>query len=419
MPIHTLCALSAGLCIAAELSSNPNPEWDSEWAAAESWVLRDHVLLTSREVYLKAGESYFDTTGTRVVFQATPVPPEGELPDEHYGMYVAEVIRTSDGGIAALEPATLVSEPGSANTCGWFHPDGSGALLFGTTTVPPAADQRSGYQRGTSRYVWQFPREMEIVVRTPDATSPDGYGPAEAMFERDGYDAEGSWSPNGRFVLYTRVRADVAPEAASDDGDLWIYDAREDTHTPLVIEPGYDGGPFFDPTGTRICYRSDRRGDKLLQVMVADLVFDDAGRVTGIENEQKLTNNAHVNWAPFFDPTGAFLVYATSEIGHANYEVFAVASRQMADGELPPRVRITEARGFDGLPVFTPEGDWMMWTAQRGPTAEGEGRPSSQLWAARFDWDAFRSRYAALVAQAERAAREQSLEDAFDSYVPE
>ncbi|MEM7628449.1 MAG: hypothetical protein AAF356_03400 [Planctomycetota bacterium] len=427
MPTHTLCALSAVLLVnpAGDPASDPlsNAAWDSAWPAAEAWVLRDHVQLTSRDVYLKAGESYFDPAGSRIVFQGIPVPPPGEAPGEHYGMYVAEVIMNDRGDIEALTPATLVSAPGSANTCGWFHPDGSGTLLFGTTTRPPALDQRSGYQRGTSRYVWQFPREMDIVVRTPDADAPDGYGPAEPMFERYGYDAEASWSPDGRFVLYTRVRAGIRPEEASDDGDLWIYDTREDAHTALVVAPGYDGGAFFDPAGERICYRSDRRGDKLLQVMVADLVFDSAGRVTGIADETKLTDNQHVNWAPFFDPTGEYLVYATSEIGHANYEVFAVRSRPLrlpsGTSILPPRVRITEARGFDGLPVFTPDGSWMMWTAQRGAMAPGEGRPSSQLWAARFDWEAFNARYAQLVRRTEAAERDRELEEGFEAYTPE
>ena len=46
-------------------------------------------------------------------------------------------------------------------------------------------------------------------------------------------------------------------------------------------------------------------------------------------------------------------------------------------------VRITNANGFDGLPVFNPEGSMMMWTAQRGQDRNNEGRPSSQLWLAK------------------------------------
>ena len=67
-----------------------------------------------------------------------------------------------------------------------------------------------------------------------------------------------------------------------------------------------------------------------------------------------------------------------------------------ATGDNPPaeraNVRITNARGFDGLPVFTPDAEWMMWTAQRGAMVAGETRPSSQLWAARIDLNAVKAR---------------------------
>ena len=43
------------------------------------------------------------------------------------------------------------------------------------------------------------------------------------------------------------------------------------------------------------------------------------------------------------------------------------------------------------LPVFSPDGKYLMWTAQRGPMAEGEERPSSQTWIADVNADAIRS----------------------------
>jgi len=62
---------------------------------------------------------------------------------------------------------------------------------------------------------------------------------------------------------------------------------------------GYDGGPFFVPDGKRIVYRSDRKGNDLLQIFVADLKFDAKGDITGITNERQLTDDANVNWGPY------------------------------------------------------------------------------------------------------------------------
>ncbi len=404
-----------------------NPEWDADWPRAEAWCLAEHVQLTSADDFLKAGESYFSPDGRMVIFQGAPRPGPGENADQHYGMYVAPVIRDEQGAIVGLGKHTLLSEPGSANTCGWFHPTDfvpgeSYTVLFGTTTTPPDEEAASGYQRGTSRYTWQFPNEMEIVVKRISAAAlwlgeADGSGRisrgtmqtvATPLWTRDGYDAEASWSPDGRHIIYTRLLP------GSADGDLWIYDTATKTHTELVAEEGYDGGPFFSPDGRRICYRSDRRGDNLLQVFVADLAFDAEGRVTGIERETAITDNDHVNWAPFFTPDGSVLFYATSEVSHANYEVFATTATGDRAPDERPRVRITEARGFDGLPTFTPDGSWMMWTAQRGPTLGGEARPSSQLWAARIDLDAVRDR----LAERQREIDERALEDGFEAFTP-
>lgn len=427
-PTLSALVVLCGSAFANPPAPSPNPAWDPDWPARESWCLTDHVQLTSEVAYLKAGESYFSPDGNMIIYQATPRPADGTAPEKHYGMYVAPVARDADGNITGLGEPLLVSNPGSSNTCGWFHPTEftprtAYTVLFGTTTTPPNEEAASGYQRGTSRYTWQFPNEMEIVIERlahasvameqiggDETVRGAGWTQSEpeVMWSRDGYDAEASWSPDGRFVLYTRL----AP--GSDDGDLWIFDTTTQTHTELVAKPGYDGGPFFSPDGKRICYRSDRRGDKNLQLFVSDLAFDASGAVTGVAREIAITDNEHVNWCPFFTPDGSTLFYATSEVTHANYEVFAVD----ATGDHAPadraRVRITDARGFDGLPVFTPDGQWMMWTAQRGAQVTGEDRPSSQLWAARVDLEAVQKR----LSKVKRDIADRKLEAEFEERMP-
>jgi Tol biopolymer transport system component len=170
-------------------------------------------------------------------------------------------------------------------------------------------------------------------------------------------------------------------DPATDDGDLFAYIPATGELRPLVVAPGYDGGPFFSPDGRYICYRSDRAQNNLLQLYVSELSFDADGLPNGIVREIELTHNEHVNWAPFWHPSGAYLVYATSEVSHRNYEVFAIPFDAHSI-RIPDPVRITHADGFDGLPVFSPDGRHMMWTAQRGADRANNGRPSSQLWIA-------------------------------------
>ena len=441
--------LASGTALAQPDAKSPPPAWqgqsDAE-KAAEGVLLTDHMQITSRDEFVKAGEAYFDhqTPPRWVVFQAVPVPKEGKEVDPFYAMYVAR-LKYEGGKIVGTEPAIKISPDGSANTCGWFHPQKPFTILFGSTMVTPASREKPGFRVGTRNYVWQFPDEMEVVERSVSQIEKDVLTPGElgeqlrgyralleqkmpaidnllldgrsrqhvieikqfeaeaddkfplaraiknwtgakTVFEKPKYGAECSYSKDGRFILYAQVREELT--RGKDDADIWVYDTQNGKHHALITADGYDGGPFFSPDNTRICYRSDRKGDDKLQLFVADLKIED-GVPVGIERETQITANDHVNWAPFWHPSGAYLIYGTSEISHGNYEVFAV--QVPARGTPPNQVdpaklghrRITNAPGADVLPVFCDDGSWMMWTAQRGPMVAGEGKPSSQVWVAR------------------------------------
>lgn len=370
----------------------------------ERGYLKDPVQITFRDRFAKAGESYFSPDGKWVIFQATDAPKPGEEVGQFYAMYVAKIVWT-DGRPTGLEKLELLNPVGSANTCGWFHPSEPGRVIFGSTLTAPKAEATSGYQRGTSRYRWAFPDEMDVTTRVVrgvlaergvDAATIDSLSETVPVFTRERYDAECSFDPTGRFILYSHM--EPAKEGQKPDANIYVYDTKTEKHTALVVEPGYDGGPFFSPDGKSICYRSDRAGNDLLQIYVADLKFesDESGVQVpvGVTREFQLTENEHVNWAPYWHPSGKFLVYASSESGHSNYEVFAIAvDRDLMNAagagyyvKVPnlARHRITTAAGADLLPAFSADGKWMMWTSQRGPMIEGETKPSSQLWIAEW-----------------------------------
>ncbi len=369
---------------------------------AESRFLGEIRQLTFAKDFVKAGESYFSPRGLAVVFQAVPKPEVGVDPDPHYGMYLA-LLRAEDGeygldSTSELELVTRVSALDSANTCGWFKPDSS-EIIFGSTIVPPGEDQQPGYQRGSSRYRWSFPTEMEIVQvevslrpfavtlkAVPELDTEPKLIPKDVsvVFEKPGYTAECSYSPDGRYILYAQVDQAKSDALGAPDADLWVYDTESKEHTILVEADGYDGGPFFSPDAKWICYRSDRRGDNLLQLFAAELAYDESGRITGISREIQLTDNQDVNWAPFWHPSGEYLVYASSQVSHGNYEVFAIPFDANDPEKKQEPVRITYASGFDGLPVFSADGEWMMWTAQRGEDRSPDGKASSQLWIAKW-----------------------------------
>jgi dipeptidyl aminopeptidase/acylaminoacyl peptidase len=337
----------------------------------ETKSIGEPVLLTDPAVFLKAGESYFDPTGRRIIFQAIEHPPVGQEPEADYGMYIGELTFDENGMITGLEHIQRVSTEGSANTCGWFHPSDESAILFATTMTPLVDGDAPGYQRDSKRYRWVFPPKMNIVVFNLDSKEF-----APLITDDEYYLAEGSWSPDGRHIVYCSL--------ATGSGDIYVADLQTGVSRLLVGDDGYDGGPFFSPDGKRITYRSDRRGNDLLQLYVSELAFDETGAIVGVEKEYQLTDNKHVNWGPFWHPNNRFLIYATSEISHRNYELFVCDADSGADDGTTRygirKRRITYADGFDGLPAFDASGKWLMWTSKRQTG-------TSQLWVAPFLFD--------------------------------
>jgi TolB protein len=410
----------AGGAVAEPPRATPAPDAQLAWKAQESPFLGTPVQLTFAKDFIKAGEAYFAPDWTwlqrdenLIVFQATRKPEGDAAPDPFYAMYVAR-LTMREGVPVALQDVVRKSPPGSANSCGWFDPSSPG-LIFGSTLVRPTDESKSGFQVGTRRYVWMFPTEMEIV-RTGLAPIAGGVGnnnyslgtireperPPTSLFSRPNYDAECSFDATGRFLLYAHIEDEPAdrPKEAPPvhDANIYIYDTNTKLQHAIIVAPGYDGGPFFSPDGRSICYRSDRKGNDELQLFVADLKFergaDGMDVPVGITREWQITNNQSVNWAPYWFPTGDGLLYASSAVSHANYEVFAIEVpwtklRALAPGATPAesaalcrQVRVTYAPGADVLPALSPDGKWMMWTSQRQGATEGETRASSQLWIA-------------------------------------
>lgn len=334
----------------------------------EVTAIGEPIRLTDPTMFLKAGESYFDPKTKRIIFQAIEHPLEGQEPDDDYGMYLADLTFNASGAIDGLENIQQLSNEGSSNTCGWFHPSNDSIVLFATTMTPIIDGDIPGYQRDTNNYRWAFPPKMNISTLNVDTKE---FTPL--VTDDEHYIAEGSWSPDSRHVVYCSL--------ATGSGDIYITDLQTNTSRLIVGAEGYDGGPFFSPDGKRIVYRSDRRGNDLLQLFVAELKFDESGAIVGITNEFQLTDNPHVNWGPFWHPNNRFVIYATSEISHRNYELYVCdADTGNSDGTVRYGIRkrrITHEEGFDGLPAFDNSGKWLMWTSKRKTG-------TSQLWVAPF-----------------------------------
>jgi len=309
----------------------------------------------------RSGEGYFSPDGKALIFQS-----EREPANPFYQIYLLDL---ESGDCHRVSPGA------GKTTCAFFRPN-SDEVLFASTHLDPetAARQKaewdfraSGQQR---RYAWDYDEQMDIFSARHDGTA------LRRLTATPGYDAEGAWSPDGKQIVYCSLR-DAYPRnrLSIEDlkrletdpayfGEIYLMNADGSNPRRLTRSPGYDGGPFFSPDGQRILWRHfDAQGNADVYTMQLDG-----------SDVKRLTDFGAMSWAPYFHPSGQYIIFTCNKLGFANFELYLVE----ASGEREP-VRVTTTDGFDGLPVFAPDGRRLCWTSSR--TADGK----SQLFLG--DWN--------------------------------
>jgi len=309
----------------------------------------------------RSGEGYFSPDGRRMIFQS-----EREPGNPFYQMYVLD-LETGD--------TQRVSLGFGKTTCGWFHPSGT-RVLFASTHEDPETRARQEEEiarraAGTAgRYEWSFDEHYDIYE-----VGLEG-GPLRNLTRAPGYDAEGSWSPDGRTIVFASNRHAYEDDLSTEDRerlardpsyfmDLYAMDAGGRNVRRLTDESGYDGGPFFSPDGRRIVWRHFAPEGATAEIWTMGAEGGDPRQVTRM---------GVMSWAPFYHPSRAYIVFATNAQGMANFELYLVD----AEGQRQP-VRVTYTDGFDGLPVFSPDGRQLSWVSKRSADR------TAQIFLA--DWD--------------------------------
>ena len=304
----------------------------------------------------RAGEGYWSKDGTKLTFQS-----EREPGNPFYQIYTMDM---TTGDVARVSPGI------GKTTCSFFNPE-TGDILFASTHHDPRSKQvqdeelafrASGKER---RYSWDYDPEMELYVRRAKT------GTYRRLTNARGYDAEGSYSPDGQWIVFSSTRQaydhTLTPAEAkqletdpSFFAEIYIMKADADGSgvKRLTNVTGYDGGPFFSPDGKRIIWRR----------------FDEAGLIADIwtmnldgSDQRQITDFKSMSWAPYIHPSGQYVIFASNKLGFENFELFLVD----IDGKKQP-VRVTYSDGFDGLPVPSPDGTQLAWTTSRGGGREGQ-----------------------------------------------
>lgn len=319
--------------------------------ADEIGFITDEHQLSIKEK--RVGEAYYRDDMKWMIYQA-------EVSDDNpfYQIFLKNI---ASGDVKQVSPGT------GKTTCAWIHPE-QDKVLFSSTHEDSEAknkmdaeikQRKSGIQHS---YAWDYDEYYDIYET--DFTG----GKIRNLTRTLGYDAEASWSPNGKKIAFASNRRAYTEKLSDEEAalfkansstliDIYIMDADGSNVKRLTQTKSYDGGPFFSPDGTRIVWRRFADNGREAEIFTMNIDGTDQRQITHLNK---------MSWAPFYHPSGKYIIFTTNLHGHRNFELYIVDT----DGKKDP-VRVTDLEGFDGLPVFTPDGNYLTWTSDRTPEKKG------------------------------------------------
>lgn len=324
----------------------------------------DRFMADVRQLTLagaRSGEGYFRQDGQYLVFQS-----ERESQNPFYQIYLMNL---QTGTTQRVSPGF------GKTTCAWVHPTDEKVLFASTHLDRQARDKQTAEfkvraEGNKRRYAWDYDENYDLFVT-------DFAGKNHRRLTQEmGYDAEGSYSPDGEWIVFASNRAGYTEKLSDDEAkifkvdpsymiDLYLMRANGKEVKRLTTSRGYDGGPFFSADGKLLTWRRFAPDARSAEIFVMN---------TDGTGERQLTKFGAISWAPFFHPSGDYLIFASNLSGGHNFELYLV--RADGQGKL---VQVTNHEAFDSLPVFSPDGRSLAWTATRS----GDGK--AQIFMAGWD----------------------------------
>lgn len=360
--ITASCSLKGDLFFESQLKAIAQKQNSNE--LEKKLNLKENSIITSQKqlsfVGPRTGEGYFSLDGKKMIFQS-----ERHEGNPFYQMYVLDLVSGKSNRVSTGRGKT---------TCGWIHPNLK-TVLWSSTHLDPQISNKVQEEYDTrkkaikSRYSWSFDDTYDIF------TSDLNGKKIRQLTREKGYDAEASFSNDGKWIAfasnrsaYTEILSDEDKKYFNQDPsymmDIYIMKADGSEVRRLTQSKGYDGGPFFSPDSKKITWRRFAPNGATAEIYTMNIDGSD---------QRAITDLGSMSWAPFFHPSGDYVIFTSSVLGYSNFELFIVDT----EGVKKP-VRVTFNEGFDGLPTFSPDGQQVSWTHRN---EKGE----SQIYLA--DWN--------------------------------
>jgi Tol biopolymer transport system component len=270
-----------------------------------------------------AAEFYFSPDGTHIIGDA-----KREI-DDSYHVYTLNIDGTD---------IRRINDHGD-DACSFYFPNGKRIIWTSTRDHPEIP--KANYSDPSN-----YPQGAEIYSSKLDGSD------LKRLTNNNVYDAEVSLSPNGKWVLFGR----------QTDGKMELWKMRPngaDQHA-LTHLPGLEpGGCFYFPDSRSIIFRAWKTEDQKNHVKPLPMnlytIRDDG---TGL---RQLTNDGGTNWSPYPAPDGRHYVFV-KVLPPRRFQLF------LGDLQSDRQVRLTYSDKFDGFPVISPDGHWLLFASNRDST---------------------------------------------------
>jgi Tol biopolymer transport system component len=171
------------------------------------------------------------------------------------------------------------------------------------------------------------------------------------------------WSDDGAWITYTQG---FFFGQGADEADVWVMRADGSERRNLSeATSANEGVAAFSPDSTRLVFRSARAGR-------FDLVMSDRD---GTQLTALTADDARDNF-PVFSPDGASIAFSSNrdgvrdQFGNLTFDNYLLAVAP--DGTPGALQRLSDDPGQDSHPWFSPEGEWIVYTSERGGISDEE-----------------------------------------------
>lgn len=292
-------------------------------------------------------EAYWSFDNSKIVFQSNN--PAWDVQCDQ--IYVFD-LATAD---MANKIPDLISTGNGRTTCAYFMP-GDSTIVYASTHLgdkacPPVPEHVAG-----GKYLWPIYTTYDIFVA-------DLEGNITAQLTNEpGYDAEATVSPKGDKIVFTSDR--------TGDLELYTMDIDGSNVKQITSDLGYDGGAFFSPDGSKLIFRSSRPETDEEKKEYQDLLSQGLVAPTNMElyicnadgsDLRKLTDLGKANWAPFFHPSGEKVIFASNHKGERGFQF----NLFMINIDGTGLEQISHDSVFDAFPMFSPDGKKIIFSSNR------------------------------------------------------